>query len=64
MTAFGGWAAISQSAASLIAWSLAMIGFFVLLTAAIIAFDLLEGRFPRRSGEVDRQLPAVLESSR
>jgi membrane associated rhomboid family serine protease len=64
MTAFGGWAAISHSKASLIAWLLAVIGFFVLLAAAIIYFDLMEGRLLRRSDEIDQQLPAILENSR
>jgi amino acid transporter len=64
MTAFGGWAAISHSTASLIAWLLAVIGFFVLLATAIIYFELSEGRFRRRSGEIDQQLPSILENSR
>ena len=64
MTAFGGWAAISHSTASLIAWLLAVTGFFVLLAAAIIYFDLMEGRLLRRSDEIDQRLPAVLENSR
>ena len=65
MTAFGGWAAISHSATSLIAWFLAVTGFFVLLATAIIYFDLSEGRLLRRSGEIDDpQLPTFLENSR
>ena len=64
MTAFGGWAAISHSTASLIAWFLALTGFFILLAAAIIFFDLSEGRLLRRGDEVDQQLPTILENSR
>ena len=57
MTAFGGWAAISHSKASLIAWLLAVTGFFVLLAITIVYFELSEGRLLRRSGEIDQQLP-------
>jgi Flp pilus assembly protein TadB len=64
MTAFGGWAAISHSTASLITWFLAVISFFVLLAAAIIYFDLLEGRLRRRSDEIGQQLPSILENIR
>ena len=64
MIVFGGWAAISHSTAGLVAWFLAVTGFFVLLAAAIIYFDFLEGRLLRRSAEIDQQLPPFLENSR